>query len=97
MFKTRGIPVIKAASGEEALGILRFTAVDIVFTDLRMPAMSGAELARRIHAIPSLSRLKVVAVTADILFNNEDQEFDAILLKPVSLSQLMSTMHKLLQ
>lgn len=97
MFKTRGIPVIKAASGEEALGILRSTAVDIVFTDLRMPAMSGDELARRIHAIPSLSRLKVVAVTADILFNNEDQEFDAILLKPVSLSQLMSTMHKLLQ
>jgi signal transduction histidine kinase len=96
MFKSRGIPVSKAASGQEALELLHSHKFDIVFTDLRMPGMSGLELVRRIRAYPEMAQTKVVAVTADILFNNENEEFDDTLLKPASLDQLMAIMRKLL-
>jgi signal transduction histidine kinase len=39
--------VSTAASGDEALGLLRCSEVDLVLTDQRMPGMSGIELLRR--------------------------------------------------
>ena len=97
MFKSRGIPVKKASSGQEALDLMQNHKFDIVFTDLRMPGMSGLDLVRNIRAIPELAKTKVVAVTADILFNNENEEFDATLLKPASLDQLMGIMRNMIE
>ncbi len=97
MFKSRGIPVKKASSGQEALDLMQNHKFDIVFTDLRMPGMSGFDLVRNIRAIPALAKTKVVAVTADILFNNENEEFDATLLKPASLDQLMGIMRNMIE
>ena len=41
-----GYRVVSAASGEEALELLETEAVDILFTDVVMPGLSGVELAR---------------------------------------------------
>lgn len=38
----------EAADGNEALAVLRGTAVDVVLTDARMPGMDGVELVRRL-------------------------------------------------
>ena len=43
-----GYEVVSANSGAEALNILNSRAVDLVLTDLLMPGLSGAELARKI-------------------------------------------------
>ena len=85
----------KAKSGREALEILQRKWINIVFTDLHMPGMSGQELAEKIHKNPALSDVKIVAVTADVLFTNENKDFDAILLKPFSLEQLMKILERL--
>ncbi|HEY6917103.1 MAG TPA: PAS domain S-box protein [Allosphingosinicella sp.] len=44
-----GCGVRCAGSGEEALSILEKEAVDLVFSDVVMPGMSGIELARRVR------------------------------------------------
>ncbi|MGD1833902.1 MAG: response regulator transcription factor [Sphaerochaetaceae bacterium] len=45
-----GFSVIGAvSSGEEALRVIETTDVDVVFTDIHMPRISGIELARLIH------------------------------------------------
>lgn len=46
----KGYAVITAASGEEALEKLRHEKYDVVFTDIRMPGMSGLEVAERVKA-----------------------------------------------
>lgn len=43
-----GYSVIPADSATEALAILRSNAVDLVLTDLLMPGMTGADLAREV-------------------------------------------------
>ena len=51
--------VATAADPEEALAFPEWSAVDVVFTDITMPGMTGIELARRLPANP-----QVVFVTA---------------------------------
>ena len=42
-----GHSVVAAASGEEALGILKKDSFDLLVTDLSMPGMSGVDLLRK--------------------------------------------------
>jgi two-component system chemotaxis response regulator CheY len=59
------VPVLEAGDGCEALEVLRREPVDLVFTDLHMPRMSGAELVDRLAADPALRRVPVVMVSSD--------------------------------
>ena len=47
--KSLGIQTASCKNGEEALEHVRANSVDLVFTDLRMPGMSGVELVRRLN------------------------------------------------
>ena len=57
----KGYAVISAQSGEEALSKLESEKYDVVFTDIKMPGMSGLEVAERVKA--SQPWLPVVIVT----------------------------------
>src|SRR3990172_368572 len=46
----KGYAVITARNGEEALHKLRNETYDVVFTDIKMPGMSGLEVAERVKA-----------------------------------------------
>ena len=96
MLKKSGAHPLAAASGEEALALLKQEKVDAVLTDLWMPGMNGAELAAAIHARPESAHLKIIAVTADVEAANNfpQQDFSAILLKPVTLKKLSGVLEK---
>jgi DNA-binding NtrC family response regulator len=49
----RGFHVVTAASGEEALRVINenLDAVDLIITDMTMPDLNGAELARRLFEL----------------------------------------------
>ena len=57
----KGYAVITARNGEEALNKLHNETYDVVFTDIKMPGMSGLEVAERVRA--SQPWLPVVIVT----------------------------------
>jgi DNA-binding response OmpR family regulator len=46
-----GYQVAEAASGEEALDVMRRQTFDVVLTDIRMPGLDGVELVRRIKDV----------------------------------------------
>ena len=83
--------IVLAVDGAAALKILEEdSSFDWVLSDIWMPVMDGAELARRIRADAQLARLKVCAVTADVETRDSyrEQGFDSLLLKPVTIDSL---------
>ena len=60
----RGYRVLTATRGQEALDLLRETAVDVVLLDVQMPEMDGHEVCRRIRGDPRTEFLPVVMITA---------------------------------
>jgi two-component system, chemotaxis family, chemotaxis protein CheY len=57
--------VHEAANGEEALAILGAHPVDVMFTDINMPVMSGPELLRQMESHPDWSQVVRVVVSTD--------------------------------
>ncbi len=62
ILEAQGYQVIVAASGKEALAIAQAVPLNLVITDLRMPAMDGLAFLRAVH--DSLSTLSVIIMTA---------------------------------
>jgi NarL family two-component system response regulator LiaR len=71
LLEERGVQIVgEAASGNEALRIVRENAPDVVVMDLNMPGMGGVEATRRIAQIAPLTRVLVLTVSdqdADVL------------------------------
>jgi two-component system chemotaxis response regulator CheY len=57
--------VLEAANGLEALKMLEAHAVDVMFTDINMPEMSGTDLLREVEKHPEWSRIIRVIVSTD--------------------------------
>ena len=60
-----GVGFLEASNGREALDLLQAQWVDVVLTDINMPAMDGEELVRRLAADGMLKSLPVVVVSTD--------------------------------
>lgn len=88
ILKNLGVEFRTAFSGAEALKTLETDSFDAMFTDLRMPEMDGAELAKRIRADRRFDEMKIAVVTADILLDKANGNFDCVLLKPISVASV---------
>ncbi|QIL86627.1 response regulator transcription factor (plasmid) [Vibrio sp. HDW18] len=87
--------VATAANGEQALAAITHHLPDIVFLDIRMPKLSGIEVARELLHLPKIPL--VVFITAYDEYALSAFETNAIdyLLKPLSLSRLVLCCEKL--
>jgi len=94
----KGYAVISAANGEEALRKLSTETYDVVFTDIKMPGMSGLEVAERVKA--SQPWLPVVIVTGYGSGDNEARARGAgvagFLRKPLSPEMIEGTTERAL-
>ena len=55
----------QARDGQEALDLLKDEWVDLVFTDINMPVMTGVELVERMQADSMLETIPVVVVSTE--------------------------------
>lgn len=91
-FGKRGFLVNTAASGKDALDIIKTSKPDLVFLDLTLPEMSGKEILEALRKFDK--KTKVIIVTGHTLESEkEDKEFQtlgisAYLNKPVILETL---------
>ena len=88
----RGLQVVAASSGAEALQVLERDAIDVVVLDVRMPGMDGVETLRRIKRL--YPQVEVVMLTghADLDASLEGMRlgFFDYLTKPVDIGQLVA-------
>ncbi|MCP3141164.1 hybrid sensor histidine kinase/response regulator [Pyxidicoccus xibeiensis] len=64
LLEIAGYPVVTAADGEEAWGVLERTPCQLVVSDWQMPRLDGVGLARRIKSHPALHRTPIILVTS---------------------------------
>jgi DNA-binding LytR/AlgR family response regulator len=87
--------VARAANGLEALRMIDEEAPDVVFLDIRMPGLTGLDVAARLVDSPKPPH--IVFVTAYDQYAVEAFEHSAVdyLLKPAGLERLQKTVDKL--
>lgn len=99
MLEQAGVTVHSATNGTDALAMLETSPIDIAYLDIRMPGMTGMDMARRIAAM-GRGDLKIVAVSASALVHQQAEYlaagFDDVLDKPVQMASLYASMARLL-
>jgi CheY-like chemotaxis protein len=97
LLERRGMKVLTANTGREAIDLLRVTDdVAIVLMDIMMPEMDGYQTMRAIRKDPQFHRLPIVALTAKAMKGDREKCLEAgaseYLAKPVNTEQLLSTL-----
>ena len=89
LLQTFGHHVQPAASAEEALDCIGTASFDVLLTDVRLPGMSGIDLARRIRASTPQTHVIFASGYGNVLSANI--EFPAhSLAKPYDIDQLQA-------
>ena len=93
-----GVTVATAADGMQALQMLNTDLFDLVLMDLHMPVMDGVEATAAIRRDPRFAALPVIALTADVLGENQSAlrsaGVNAILNKPLDADRLLAELRR---
>jgi CheY-like chemotaxis protein/two-component sensor histidine kinase len=89
-----------AHDGPDALRVAEDFRPTLAVLDIGLPVMDGYELAQRLREIPSLSNLRLIALTGYGRPEDRDRAhsvgFDEHFVKPISLAELQETLCRLL-
>ena len=92
VLKANSYTLLKATDGEEALDIATRERPDLVLMDIRLPKVSGLEVARRLKENPALSHIPIIALTAHAMKGDKEKATeagcDSYLSKPINTRQL---------
>ena len=97
----QGYEIVTAANGEEALGKLSGSQIDLILLDVMMPGMDGFEVTRRVRQNDGNRLLPIILITA--LRETEDRVkgieagCDDFLSKPVDKMELLARVRSLLK
>lgn len=100
MVQRSGVPVetiLECSNGEQALEILNNQEVDVMFTDIRMPKMSGIELVKAMQELPHKPLTVAVSGYDDFHYAVEMLRagIKEYLLKPVDRDKLRQILEQL--
>ena len=103
LLEDTGISIDSAENGREAIEAIEAAPdkYDIIFMDVQMPKMDGLEATRRIRALPSLRKLPIIAMTANV-FKDDIEEclkagMDDHLGKPLDVDKVLEILRKYLE
>ncbi len=95
ILENEGYEVDCASNGIEAVARLAAGIPDLIVTDWMMPLMDGAELCRRLRAMPELSHVPILVHTAVPPLAAAQRNWDACLRKPVGADLFLTTIERL--
>jgi len=95
-----GFEVLEAINGEDCLQQAQQEHPDAILMDLMMPKLDGLEATQRIREIPSLRDTVVLAISASVFGEKQQQSLaagcDDFIGQPVSAKTLFGTLQKYL-
>lgn len=96
-----GYVVIEAVSAQNALDIINGIIPDLILMDINMPDLDGYQLTARIRNIPALSKVPVIALTANVMKGDKEKSLaagcDGYIQKPIDVDALPVYIQSFLQ
>ena len=97
-----GYQIVKAASGEEALSIVRGgEQVDLILMDIHLPDMDGLSVVREMKSDPATKVLPILALTAHAMRGDKDRFLDAgcdgYISKPIDVKTFLTSIQTYLR
>jgi two-component system chemotaxis response regulator CheY len=99
--RIRGLTVVEANDGVDALRKLSSQQLDIILTDINMPIMDGLKLVKRVRSDPTHKDTPIVVITTE--GSDEDRQramqlgANAYITKPIQAPQVIATVKELLK
>lgn len=85
-----GHEVTVAQNGWQALNLLRRGDFEFLISDVKMPGMTGIELAQRAHDLPNAP---VIVLTSALDIDIEDSPAQHFMPKPLDVARLHEVLH----
>lgn len=94
----RGFGTVLAASGEEAIDIVRVEMIHLIFFDMHMPRMTGLEALQQVRLINELLPAILVSadVTGDLMRQAHQAQVYSVIPKPVNKNIVLHTLARAL-
>ncbi|MYN16619.1 response regulator [Rugamonas sp. FT107W] len=100
LLTSMGFSVELACNGQEALDSVRRHPPHAVLMDIVMPVMDGMEATRRIRRLPDMATLPIIAISASVTEQDQDDclaaGLDAFMTKPVHQNGLLENLGRFL-
>lgn len=84
-----GYQVLEAESARQALTVLKSTTPDLILMDINMPDVDGYTLTSHIKNLPSMAKVPVIALTANVMRGDRERTLkagcDGYIQKPVDV------------
>lgn len=98
--ESAGYQVATAVDGQDALGKLSASTVDMVIADLNMPNMNGIDLTRALRALPQYRGVPIILLTTESQESKKAEGKAAgatgWIVKPFQQEQLLAVVRKVL-
>src|SRR5579862_6777642 len=99
--RIRGLQVIEADDGVDALRKLSAGQLDIILTDINMPIMDGLKLVKRIRSDEALKAIPIVIITTEGAEEDRQRALalgaNAYITKPIQAPQVIAKVKELLK
>jgi two-component system chemotaxis response regulator CheY len=99
--RIKGLTVVEANDGVDALRKLAGQPLDIIITDINMPIMDGLKLVRRVRSDEALKAIPIVIITTEGAEEDRQRALalgaNAYITKPIQAPQVIAKVKELLR
>ncbi|HEX4458878.1 MAG TPA: response regulator [Polyangia bacterium] len=99
--RIRGLEVLEADDGVDALRKMAATKLDIILTDINMPIMDGLKLVKRVRSDEALKAIPIVIITTEGAEEDRQRALalgaNAYITKPIQAPQVIAKVKELLK
>lgn len=101
VLEAEGYTVKEAADGPSGLETAAEEAPDLILLDINLPEVDGYDLASQFRDMPSLRKVPILAVTANVMKGDRERTLEAgcdgYIPKPIDIDRLPQQIARVLQ
>jgi two-component system cell cycle response regulator DivK len=92
VLEAEGYRVVEAEDGITGIDLLQSETPDLVLMDINLPEIDGYEVTKRLKRLPSMARVPVIAMTANVMKGDREKTLaagcDGYISKPIDIDSL---------